>query len=136
MENLDKIENLLVRLLNKMDKLMSDEHIPKGRLNKNLVVVYDFRSKSWIPFKSVIENHAKLHGRYFSTTPTILTEIEEAWSPLRVDSAGKLIVADISTIKDDIALIKADIIAIKAQTDKLTFTGANDVLTVHETAPT
>lgn len=102
----------------------------------NYAYIYDFKASKWVIFKPMLENVSKLHGHYFSSSPITLTAKEDGWSPIRIDASGKLIVSEVSTIKDDIALIKADIVDIKAQTDKLTFSGTNDVLSVHETAPT
>lgn len=138
-----KIISLLSEIKSLLCKTIKQEKIPVERFDKTLVYFYNFTNKQWESYKFKKEILTKLLGFYHSSTPTALTSMEEGYSPIRINSAGKLIVNTDSDISDILTqlettdavidLIKTAIDAIKLQTDKLLFTAGGNLRT-QETA--
>jgi len=110
------IINLLSGINTKLDKMVKQEKIPVERFDKTLVYFYNFSNSQWESYKFKKELLTKLLGFYHSSTPTALSSIEEGYSPIRINSAGKLIVntdTDISDILTQLGTTDAVIDLIK-----------------------
>ena len=88
-----RIEQLLEQILNKLDILSKKETIPQISTMKNLSFLFDKINSNWTSFKPLTLNNMRLFGYHYATAPSPkLTELEEGWSPLRIDVDGKLLI--------------------------------------------
>lgn len=132
---------ILDLLKKNFEKFDFKKELPGVGSKKQLVYYYNSKNEMWTPYKHKELTIRKALAYYFSNAPENL-ELD-GWSPLRINEKGELIVENLDTILTKnteidtvLDLMKTAIDAIKLQTDKLSFEGANNVLNVHETAPT
>lgn len=91
--NETKIEKLLEQIVSRLDILIKRESIPQITGLKNLSFLFDKVNGNWTSFKPLQPNNMRLFGYYYKTAPDPkLTELEEGWSPLRIDVDGKLLI--------------------------------------------
>ena len=89
----NKIERLLEQILVKLDIIAKKETIPQISSMKNLSFLFDKTNANWTSFKPLQLNNMRLFGYHYAVAPDPkLTELEEGWSPLRIDVDGKLLI--------------------------------------------
>ena len=88
-----KIEKLLEQIVLRLDILVKKDSIPQISLMKNLSFLFDKNNSNWTSFKPLHLNNVRLFGYHYASAPSPkLTELEEGWSPLRIDVDGKLLI--------------------------------------------
>ena len=89
----NKIERLLEQILAILNIIAKKETIPQISSMKNLSFLFDKVNANWTSFKPLQLNNMRLFGYHYATSPDPkLTELEEGWSPLRIDVDGKLLI--------------------------------------------
>ena len=89
----ERIEKLLEAIVERLDILITREKIPQITGLKNLSFLFDKVNANWTSFKPIQLNNMRLFAYHYATAPDPkLTELEEGWSPLRIDVDGKLLI--------------------------------------------
>lgn len=87
-----EIIRLLEQISIKLTILTQKETIPQISTQKNLSFLFDKVNSNWLSFEPIQQNNMRLFAYHYASAPDPkLAEINEGWSPLRIDIDGKLL---------------------------------------------